>query len=427
MFAMKLRFPTRLSLALLVCFMPLMLSVEAAGGAPPEPYKSSLTRWRAAGGQFRVWERAGVALDAKGALRLDPATAQSATDPYPAQGYNGRNFYNGGRFMVGEAVSPVTVASFPFTQAIASWNAETPPGTWVETQLRARTGGRWTKWYNMGVWASDNSVVERHSVDGQRDEDGSVSTDTLVLGAAGKGVTADAFQVKIRLFSVNSQALPALVSAAVAISTTPARPTTLAPGQPALWGKSVQVPECSQMVYKDGGEIWCSPTSISMLLSYWKADGAPCEGRVRASVSGVYDWAYDGHGNWPFNTAYVATQGLEGYVVRFANLAQAEPWIAAGVPVVISLGWGKGELTGAPIPSSGGHLAVLVGFDPNGNPIINDPAAGSNAEVQRTYKRAELERLWLEHSGGTVYLVYPSSRSLSLYPLSNMPSSALAE
>ena len=29
---------------------------------------------------------------------------------------------------------------------------------------------------------------------------------------------------------------------------------------------------------------------------------------MRAAVAGVYDWHYDGHGNWPFNTAYAATQ-----------------------------------------------------------------------------------------------------------------------
>ncbi len=97
-------------------------------------------------------------------------------------------------------------------------------------------------------------------------------------------------------------------------------------------------------------------------------------------------------------------------MARFTSMAQAEPWIAAGVPVVISFAWKKSDLEGAAIPSSNGHLAVLVGFDGDGNPIVNDPAAGSNEDVQRTYNRAELESLWLEHSGGTVYLIYPSGQ-----------------
>jgi len=89
------------------------------------------------------------------------------------------------------------------------------------------------------------------------------------------------------------------------------------------------------------------------------------------------------------------------------SLAQAEAWIAAGVPVIYSVSWGRGELDGAPAGSSNGHLSVLVGFDEAGNPVVNDSAAPDNASVRRTYKRAQFERLWLGHSGGTVYLVYP--------------------
>ena len=37
------------------------------------------------------------------------------------------------------------------------------------------------------------------------------------------------------------------------------------------------------------------------------------------------------------------------------------------MPVVMSIAWKKGELTGAPIPSSSGHLIVLAGFDTTGS------------------------------------------------------------
>ena len=40
------------------------------------------------------------------------------------------------------------------TEAIASWNADTPDGAWVETLVRARFGSRWSKWYNLGIWAA---------------------------------------------------------------------------------------------------------------------------------------------------------------------------------------------------------------------------------------------------------------------------------
>ena len=60
-------------------------------------------------------------------------------------------------------------------------------------------------------------------------------------------------------------------------------------------------------------------------------------------MDGVYDWIYNGHGNWPFNTAYAATFGYEGYVARLTSLRTAEKFIDDGVPVIMSIAWKKGE------------------------------------------------------------------------------------
>jgi hypothetical protein len=384
-----------------VVLVALLVTPASAKGSV---YATGFTRWRAADRGFAAWQRSGVSLAADGSLQFDLQTAQASSDPYPAGGYNGRNFYNGGNFVVGEALSPVTPTSFGFTEAIASWNADTPAGTWIETQISARFGSRWTKWYNLGVWAADTSTIERHSVNLQGDNDGFVSVDTLVL--TNKKEIANAFKIKVRLFSV-STAIPSVRNMSVAFSTTAGKPGSLPTGNPALWDRTLDVPRCSQMVYPDGGEVWCSPTSISMVLGYWGWMPGDCEPRVRAAVDGVFDWVYDGHGNWPFNTAFAAAQGMEGYVARFTSLAQAEAWIAAGVPVVMSIAWNKGDITGSTIPSTNGHLLVLVGFDPSGNPIINDPAAASDSMVRVTYLRSEFEPLWLRSSGGTVYLIHP--------------------
>jgi hypothetical protein len=205
-------------------------------------------------------------------------------------------------------------------------------------------------------------------------------------------------------------------NASVAYSTSAPKSASVSTGNPALWNKTLNLPECSQMVYPDGGEVWCSPTSTSMVLGYWNNDTGACEPRVRAAVAGVYDWIYDGHGNWPFNTAYAATFGYEGYVARFTSLAQAETYIAAGIPVIMSIAWGKGDLTNADIESTNGHLLVLVGFDADGNPVVNDPASPSNEAVQRIYLRSEFEPLWLQASGGTVYLIYPPTAAAPALP-----------
>jgi hypothetical protein len=400
--------PRTLVLLALVCAIG--LAATAPAGAASAPYQTGFTRWRAADNGFAGWTLSGVKRDATNALQLDSSTATSGTDPYGPGGYNGKNFYNGGSFLVGEATSPAMTTSFGFQEAIASWNAATPPGTWIETQISAhvvdpKVGAHWTKWYSLGVWAADGSTVERHSVNLQGNADGFVAVDTLVLADK---LSADTFQLKVRLFSETSAATPSVRNMSVAHSTSAQKAGTLAPGDPSRWNTLLTVPECSQMVYPDGGEVWCSPTSTSMVLGYWGDNAPDCSTRVHAAVNGVYDWVYDGHGNWPFNTAYAATQGLEGYVARFTSMAQIEPWVAAGVPVVISYPWKKGSLDDAPIASSNGHLAVIVGFDPAGNPIVNDPAAADNPDVQRTYRRDQFEPLWLENSGGTVYLMYPA-------------------
>lgn len=386
-------------LLLVVMFaLVFVLPVQAKGTA----YRTGFHRWRAADNGFAAWQLgAGSTRNADGALIIDSAKAVAKIDELGE--------YNGGSYFVGEATSPIVEASFGFTEAIASWNADTPDGTWIETLVSARIGSSWTKWYNLGVWAATSSTIKRHSVSLQGDANGYVAVDTLVLSA--KKSAATAFQVKMRLFAKDATVTPTLRNVSIAYSTTPTKPGTFTQGNSSLWGKTLAVPECSQMVYPEGGEVWCSPTSTSMVLAYWSnatANTVDCETRVRAAVDGVYDWSYDGHGNWPFNTAYAAIKGHEGYVARFTTLAQAETWIAAGVPVVVSFAWGKGDLTGAAIPSSAGHLAVLVGFDVDGNPIINDPAAGRDADVQRAYNRLEFESLWLEHSGGAVYLIYPA-------------------
>ncbi|MGY2981551.1 C39 family peptidase [Synechococcus sp. JA-2-3B'a(2-13)] len=394
-------------------------------------YRTGFQRWRAGEAQgFQDWSTQGICLNARGQLVLDPEglrqevsleepevalrTPSRLRDNAPHRLRDrGRPFYPLGPYWVGEATSPAVPTSFPMVGAIASWNATTPPGTWLELWIRAKLSDRWTKWYHGGVWAADPLTLASHSVQGQGDEDGNLYTDLLVLKDTLNG--AEAFQVRVRLFTQEPGRSAVVDQVAVAISNEPVRPSRLSPGDPSRWGKILDLPWCSQMVYPDGGEVWCSPTSLAMVMAYWKRDPRPCEVLVRAAVAGVYDRVYQGHGNWAFNVAHAAEQGLSGVVARLESLAQAEAWIAAGVPVVLSYAWGEGELEGAPIPRSNGHLAVLVGFArgsgaeqfSHGDPILHDPAAKTNEEVRRTYRREQLESLWLEHSGGTVYLIHP--------------------
>ena len=377
-------------------------------------YQTGFIRWCAADNGFAGWSLNGVKLNAKGALELDATMAHAGFDPYAAGTYNGGNYYNGGLFFVGEAISPEVSTVFPYKDAIASWNASTPPGSWVEIQFRAGYGSRWSKWYVLGIWASDNSTIRRHSVQSQDDSDGLVSADTFV--SSNKEENTNTFQLKLRLFSADGEFTPSVRNASVAYSTAAPKSASVSEGNPALWNTLLDIPQYSQMVYPNGGSVWCSPTSTSMVLAYFDRYTGDCEPRVRAAVDGVYDWIYDGHGNWPFNTAYAATKGYEGYVARLTSLAKAEEYVAAGIPIILSIAWNKGELTNSDVDSTNGHLVVLVGFDSLGNPIINDPASPANETVRRTYLRSQFEPLWLQASGGTAYLIYPQGTKVPELP-----------
>src|SRR4029079_13652516 len=143
--------------------------------------------------------------------------------------------------------------------------------------------------------------------------------------------------------------------------------------------------------YDGGGEAWCSPTSTAMILDFWhagptaselasfpgatKADGSPyVDPQVDYASRAVYDWHYQGAGNWPFNTAYAGSRGLNAFVTRLRSLAEAEQFIKAGIPLVASLSFKKGDLPGAGYGTNG-HLMVIVGFAPNGDVVVNDPAS----------------------------------------------------
>jgi hypothetical protein len=70
--------------------------------------------------------------------------------------------------------------------------------------------------------------------------------------------------------------------------------------------------------------------------------------------------------------------------------------VQAGIPLVASIAVEPGELDGFRLPQgTSGHLVVIVGLTPEGNVIVNDPAADSNDTVRRVYDRAQFEGVWV--------------------------------
>ncbi|MEV4821932.1 C39 family peptidase [Micromonospora sp. NPDC049274] len=341
----------------------------------------------------------------------------------------------------GTWTSPVTRIGFDATELIASWNAETPAGTWIQVEMQGGyTSGDQTPWYVLGRWASGDTDIKRTSVDEQGDPWSTIWTDTFSIDDADAGVLLRSYQLRLTLYRAPGQtAAPVVRMLGAMSSTVPDRFTVPPSAGHIAWGVELPVPRYSQNVhaghypeYDGGGEAWCSPTSTEMVVEYWGrkpsaadtswVDPTYPDPTVNHAARMTYDYAYDGAGNWPFNTAYAASfPGLEGRVTRLHSLDELERFIAAGIPVVTSQSFLASELDGANYGTSG-HLFVVVGFTADGDVIVNDPASSSNDVVRNVYKRAQFEQIWLRTkrtnasggvsggSGGVAYLIKPTSK-----------------
>jgi hypothetical protein len=323
---------------------------------------------------------------------------------------------------------------FDATQLIASWNAATPAKTWLQVEVKARTTtGAETVWYSMGRWANGDADIKRTSVDGQNDVNAAVDVDTLVMKT---GVALGSYQLRVILYrEAGTSATPVLTSVGAMTSQVPDR-FEVQPTKPShAAGIELPVPAYAQNLHKGdfpeyggGGENWCSPTSTEMVAEYWgkhpsKSDMSWIpEDYVDPSVAyaarHTFDYAYDGTGNWPFNTAYAASLGLRGHVTRLHSLNELESYIARGIPVITSQSFLADELDGAGYGTAG-HLMVIVGFTKEGDVIANDPASSSNEQVRNVYKRDQFEKIWQRTKrftasgavaggpGGIVYIITP--------------------
>ncbi|MDQ3809235.1 MAG: C39 family peptidase [Chloroflexota bacterium] len=323
----------------------------------------------------------------------------------------------------GEWTSAPVEPGFGFDRLVASWNAETPSDAYIRVEVQATTDtGVATDWYVLGLWAASDTTIRRTSLRGQEDTLARVDTDTLF----GRQALFTAYSLRLRLERGSGDDMsPSVRMLGAQVSHTSF--SNAAPSSAPLGFEAVElaVPSYSQEVharhyplYGGGGEAWCSPTSTEMVVEYWSrgptaadlawVDPGHPDPSVDHAARGTYDAAYRGTGNWPFNTAYAATFGLTAFVTQLRSLAEAERLVRAGIPLVASIASRPGELEGFLFAGgTSGHLVVIVGFDASGNPIVNDPAAWSDAAVRRVYDRAQFERVWLRGSQGTVYVIHP--------------------
>jgi hypothetical protein len=339
----------------------------------------------------------------------------------------------------GTWTSPVHRSAVPATEAIASWNAETPSGTWLQVELQGRySDGAETPWYVMGRWTAGDGDgdIRRTSVDDQTDGRSSISTDTFAVDDAASGLRLDSYQLRLTLYRKPGTRLTPVVRRLGAMASDIPDRFTVPASKPGP-ARELRVPRFSQDIhdgqypeYDGGGEAWCSPTSSAMIIQYWGRGPSAkdlawvnpdyADPQVCHSARYTFDYQYDGCGNWPFNAAYAATyQGLSSAVTRLGSLTDAETLVRAGIPVITSQSFLEKELTGSGYGTAG-HLMTVIGFTAAGDVIANDPASPNDDAVRRIYKRAEWENIWLRTkrynasgavvsgTGGVCYVYWPA-------------------
>lgn len=269
----------------------------------------------------------------------------------------------------------------PSPKAIVSWNASEPVDT-IELIVDTAAGHR-SRALPYVVYEHD----ARASLSGF---DNVARIDTDVVSAPGEIVAINVVSRKPLL----------RVAASTPPVDAPRYNTPLAAAQSEL-----DVPELSQYVPESPDERgWCAPATLAMLLG---AHGTHVS--VAEAVAGVFDRSYDGTGNWTFCTAYAGRCGFASAAAYLRDLATVEAFIAAGLPLALSIAWEGDALPGAPLDHSAGHILVVRGFSPDGDVIVNDPAQPA---IRHVYQRAAFERCWLGH-GGVALLVAPPNAATS--------------
>ena len=303
---------------------------------------------------------------------------------------------------------PIPLPDFPVGELIPSWNLNSVSGCLLDISIRASFSSGKSHTFHIGHWASGMQSLDksgpRTSLNDQKNNFGAVYTDTLVF----KQIPTHC-EAELHLYSDNEIKEPILGFFGVCLSQSRALDEQLTP-LPNIQTRVINVPRLCQRDYIGGG-VWCSPTSVAMIMNYWAEELARPYLRysVPESANQIYDPGWPGTGNWAFNVAFAGGHsGLRAFVNRLNGLEELKALVDSGVPVATSVSYDllKGKASKG---SNDGHLVVLIGFNQSGDPVFNDPAACPDVRI--SYPLDHFLRAW-HSSRQTVYIIYPPELKL---------------
>lgn len=299
-----------------------------------------------------------------------------------------------------------------FEYMVASWNSDTPPGTYVEIQARVMVSlnkngkeiQQWSNWLSWGKWSP---FIARASED-TNGKLALVSTDELMVKGT-EGETASKVQLKVKLHTDNAEATPV-----VRFLHGTLKNTLDGQGIEKVYkdeediknlNKHIDTPLFSQMIRDPRtAKSICSPTTITMMMNRMGEKLLPEE-----VAQNTYDNNY-GFGNWAFAMASAGSYGYRAYV-DYSTIEGLKQEIAKGYPVGVSVKYSNDPnnnkypyIEDAP-GITGGHLIVVTGFetiDGVDYVLVNDSFAPENETVARRYKLEQFDKAW---SNRTAYII----------------------
>ena len=154
----------------------------------------------------------------------------------------------------------------------------------------------------------------------------------------------------------------------------------------------------------------CSPTALTMCLSTYEQTEASSLKWLEI-VDRCHDPVSQAYGSWPLAIRAANELGIHGAVETFTDWQDAREALTGGHPIVCSINFDKGGLTGAPLSHTSGHLVVLYGIEGR-QVLVMDPAAAEHADVPIQYDIEEFSKAWL-HQRGAAYIFSNYAHTLS--------------
>ncbi len=284
-----------------------------------------------------------------------------------------------------ELSAPIQTA-FPFASLVFSLNYAAPKDSFILLEAQVLEEGKWSDFFKLGLF----SQGIKKSFPSQDSAFGRVETDELALARP-----AQAYRYRIQFCG---EAKLTLLAASAVRSPFEYEENKAARLPAGHFQKEIAPISQMELNHPDRRRV-CSPVSLCMALN---ALGVACS--AEEVMQGVYDASANIYGNWVFNTAYAGSCGVQAYVRRFGALSELKDFVTPDSLVLASIAYERGELTGAAMERTSGHLVVVRGWE-NGAVCVADPAALKKQAVLRAYNAREFANAWLRHKRGAAYIV----------------------